>query len=285
MGSLIIWGSVCVRSCAVAVMFCGPIILDGCASADDRVPEPQHVSAPPVGGKVEPTRSQRSEATSASALVAAPAQVLARGLGQLTPELVEAFHLSSAISDQAGVNYEAAISAIRGDARQGKALRDFYAQLPVEAYGWRRQVVEVSGMIGTRDDIPMLEKIAMTPLSPRQPAPANGDDHQPTTTSEEGELRIMAIASISRIAQRGEAEGVAALKRLLTNGDKEMATLAGVEMADSNMLGAAERRVLTARGIRGTFAKLDFEKTFRIDPASLDASPPKRPVVVPPAAP
>ncbi|HKY34776.1 MAG TPA: hypothetical protein VJN18_02450 [Polyangiaceae bacterium] len=255
---------------------------------DEPQPNIEHVSPPP---KARATALAGTDATkrlppqSEAVLMAAGPAWQTRALRELTPELLTVFRLSGAVSDQANQSYDSAVAAIRGDARQLKALRAFYDELPIAAYTARQQVVLLAGLAGTSDEVPMLEKVTMTPLPAVVTTSLDRESEQPTPIDQQSELRNAAVVSLSRIAQRGDKAALEALIRLLSSGDKLMATLSAVELAESGKLGAAERSVLVSRGIRGSFAKLDFEETFKIDSASTDGNTRSKPATVPPPAP
>jgi hypothetical protein len=276
------------RKGRLVACICGSILFGGCADVVETPPPSEHVSPPPKAratAQEDGASHAISSAERKAALKAAAPAWQASALRQLTPELQETFRLAGSIGDQAGPRYDAAVAAIRRDAVQRRALRAFYDELPITSYAARQQVVLLAGLVGESEEVPMLEKLTLTPLEPVTPG-SLGDEshHQPTTVDQESELRNAAVIALSRIAQRGEAAAYESLVRLLGNGDALMAILAGVELAELGKLGAAERSVLVARGIRGSFAKLDFEKTFRIDPSGANANVRRKPAVPPPSA-
>lgn len=267
------------------------MVLAGCASGNEPGSSTKHVSPPPQARATVPDARGPSKTSEVGgegvAQLVGPAWQ-SRALGHLTPELRDAFRLANVIGDRASQDYEAAITKLRGDTKQDRALRAFYAELPAEAFGMRHQVVHLAGLIGTADFVPMLEAIAMTPLSLPPPATPAEEHGEPTVMDQEAELRNGAVGALSRLAKRDDKAALASLLRLLAKGDKEMAILAGVELVSFGKLHAEERGVLAARGIKASFAKMnemDREKSFKIDPADADANPNAQPAIVPPPAP
>ena len=244
------------RNAKFVAYLLGPVLLGGCADVEEPLPNSEHLSPPPKARATVPAdgdATKNSSAQSKATLMAGAPEWQTRALRQLTPELLEVFRLAGAVSDQASQTYDSAVATIRGDARQRRALRAFYDELPIAAYTSRQQVVVLVGLVGTRDEVPMLEEVTMTPLPPVVPALSNGELDQPTPVDEQSELRNAAVVSLSRIAQRGDRDARAALIRLLSNADTLMATLSAVELSEMGALGAVERKVLVARGILGSF--------------------------------
>jgi hypothetical protein len=253
--------------CWAALLYV-PLIALGCA--DVREPELE-------GERSDPPPKAVAHAS------AEPVAIRGTAASRLTPELLDILRMSRAMDDDAKGRYDAAIASIRGSASQGEALRAFYRMLPTEAYEPRTQTILLAGLIGTDSDVPILKDIATTPLSPAPVPAASDNEHEPTVFDEEAKLRIAAILSLSRIAQRGNAAAQQALIDLLVDGDDEMATLSAVELADAGKLGSQERRLLEARGLRGSLARLNFEATMKLDAPVLGKRPNKS-VVVPPSA-
>lgn len=202
-----------------------------CASVDEPASSSGSASPPPQA------KSAADEARPKDANSVDLSKGEKTALRHLTPELVAAFRLSSAVSVTAAKDFDAAVARIRGDSRQERSLRSFYADLPIDAYVARQQIVHLIGYLGTADDVPLLESLALTPLPAVMPT-GLPDEHshehgEPTAVDQQATLRNASVVALSRLAARGDQASLASLRRLLADGDKDMALLAHGQLAAS----------------------------------------------------